>query len=590
MGSLGENSALSKILAETSDPICGIGDDGQINFWNQAAERTFGYPKPEAVGSQLTDLFSLDECETETLEEIIELFEPTTWQVFDSEEFEITATMAEGSRTKVSLRPIERHYDVILCFVEPIEERHFEVSEIDCEDLKIYRQMVDGSTDMLAAADANERFLYANESYRNFHGIEEPVEGKPLEAVLSLENYSEIRSRIARVLDGENINFRMKRQGPEGDLRKLNVKYYPLRDEEGTVIGGITSLRDITELEQRGTALRESWETYQEVVDSIPDPIVLFDQDGNILESNNAACRGFEYTEEELSELNFDDLVYDEWVDWIESHLDGHRSDPVVFEAEYLARSGQSFPVEVVSTRIDYFGSEAILTVARDLSDRKEFERQLQEANARLEEFAAVITQDLRNPLTVARGWSEMAESKTASEPIGKIRDALDRMENIIEYTYTLARKGSNIGKLKTVNLQTVIRQSWHAVETEGATLEEEIECSLRGDIDRLSQLFETLFENSISQATEPVRVRVGGLENGRGFFVANDGPKIPKEDRKHSVGSSHIGTPNESAYDIAAIKRIANAHGWHLRLTESELGGARIEFHGVESCDANAD
>jgi signal transduction histidine kinase len=80
------------------------------------------------------------------------------------------------------------------------------------------------------------------------------------------------------------------------------------------------------------------------------------------------------------------------------------------------------------------------------------------------------------------------------------------------------------------------------------------------------------------------VAVTVGDLPDGAGFYVADDGPGIPPEQRDAVLDPGVSSTAGGTGFGLAIVRRIAGAHGWDVTVTESETGGARIEFRGVET------
>ena len=110
---------------------------------------------------------------------------------------------------------------------------------------------------------------------------------------------------------------------------------------------------------------------------------------------------------------------------------------------------------------------EGIVVNAREITGRKQRECELERANERLEEFASVISHDLRNPLNVARGHLELAQETPAraqtegSQHLDTVDSALDRMEAIIDDVLTLAREGRSIGETGLVELATSARAAW---------------------------------------------------------------------------------------------------------------------------------
>ncbi|PSP43570.1 hypothetical protein BRC68_06510, partial [Halobacteriales archaeon QH_6_64_20] len=262
-------------------------------------------------------------------------------------------------------------------------------------------------------------------------------------------------------------------------------------------------------------------------------------------------------------------------------------------------RSAISVPIgdfgvfQAVSTDKDEFDAEdlelaetlvahVVATVERVRRER-ELERgreELERQNDRLEEFASVVSHDLRNPLGVAQGYLEMVRESGAEEDFAKIDRAHDRMEAIIEDVLTLARQGRTVGDTHSVSLADVVETAWSAVETTDTelTIEEGLG-TIEADESRLRELFENLFRNAIEHGGEDVTVRVGELANERGFFVEDGGPGIPADEREqvfdHGFSTSEEGT----GFGLPIVRRIAEAHDWNTTVSEGESGGARFEI-----------
>jgi signal transduction histidine kinase len=75
--------------------------------------------------------------------------------------------------------------------------------------------------------------------------------------------------------------------------------------------------------------------------------------------------------------------------------------------------------------------------------------------------------------------------------------------------------------------------------------------------------------------------VTVGDCSEG--FFVADNGPGIPPE-KRDSIFEFGYTSGGGTGLGLAIVDHVASVHGWEVRVTESDTGGARFEFHGVES------
>jgi two-component sensor histidine kinase len=223
-----------------------------------------------------------------------------------------------------------------------------------------------------------------------------------------------------------------------------------------------------------------------------------------------------------------------------------------------------------------------ILTLT-DVTERRQNRKELERQNERLENFASVVSHDLRNPLNVARGHLELAREEGSDEHLDAIASAHDRMETLIEDILTLARQGQPIDAYETVDLATVARRSWDSVEHDAATLSVEESIEFNADPDRLQQLLENLMRNAITHGGATVEIRIGQLSDRAGFFVADDGVGIPEADREEVFDSGFTTEPDGTGFGLAIVAEIVEAHGWQIEVTESDVGGARFEIVGVE-------
>ena len=75
--------------------------------------------------------------------------------------------------------------------------------------------------------------------------------------------------------------------------------------------------------------------------------------------------------------------------------------------------------------------------------------------------------------------------------------------------------------------------------------------------------------------------ITVGPLDGRHGFFVEDDGPGIPSEERETVFEYGHTTAEEGTGLGLAIVEEIAEAHGWTVSLAESETGGARFELRG---------
>ena len=210
---------------------------------------------------------------------------------------------------------------------------------------------------------------------------------------------------------------------------------------------------------------------------------------------------------------------------------------------------------------------------------RKRLERQ----NERLEQFASRVSHDLRNPLSAAKGRLELARDRHGGDEdiqaaLEAIADADARIDEILEF----ARLGRAVTDPAPVDLDDAAWTAWDRIDERAATMTVEDDVEIRGDRDRVERLLENLLRNAKEHGDADVTVRIGALQNGSGFYVADDGPGIPAADRETVFESGYTTSGEGSGLGLAIVDEIASAHEWDVHVTESASGGARFEFAGV--------
>lgn len=208
-------------------------------------------------------------------------------------------------------------------------------------------------------------------------------------------------------------------------------------------------------------------------------------------------------------------------------------------------------------------------------------EQELTRQNDRLEEFTSIVSHDLRNPLNVAEGRLVLAQEECDSEHLDDVDRALQRMNVLIEDLLTLAREGDQVGELEPVNLGALTETCWENVATGDATLMTDIERRIQADQSRLQQLLENLMRNAIEHGGEDVTVTIGELDGG--FYVEDDGPGIPEDERDDVFDAGYSTAEDGTGFGLSIVKQVADAHGWKVRVTDSSAGGARFEITRVE-------
>ncbi|WP_327051912.1 sensor histidine kinase [Halomicrococcus gelatinilyticus] len=209
---------------------------------------------------------------------------------------------------------------------------------------------------------------------------------------------------------------------------------------------------------------------------------------------------------------------------------------------------------------------------------------------------ASVISHDLRNPLDVAKAHLRAAEETGDPEHFAAVATAHDRMAQIVRDVLTLTRGEEVVDPTEAVSVESAAEDAWCSVDTAGATLDvPDALPTTTADPDRVRRLFENLFRNAVEHGstddrpnpdsagegvaashTPAVTVTVGALEDG--FYVADDGPGIPPDERESVFDPGYTLDGGGTGLGLAIVEQVVAAHDWDLTLTSGRDGGARFE------------
>ena len=335
-----------------------------------------------------------------------------------------------------------------------------------------------------------------------------------------------------------------------------------------------------------GIAAKEFFET---LVENGSDAIITIDESSTILYANQSVERVFGYEPGELVGSDLTKVIperlrqshYDALEEYIETSERNLDWSNVEIPGEH--KDGHEVHLSVTFEEHPLQEKRVFSGIIRDVSARVERERQLEQQNEQLERFASIVSHDLRDPLNAANARvalaSATADGETA-EYLEEIAEIHDRMGALVDDVLTLTKEGESVGETSTVAVEAVAEEAWTTAASADATLDVDSGVTVRADPDRLRTVFENLVGNAMRHAGEDATVTIGPLDGGNGFYVADDGPGIPKEEREHVFDYGYTNAEDGTGFGLNIVESIADAHGWRLEVTESESGGARFEFH----------
>ena len=175
---------------------------------------------------------------------------------------------------------------------------------------------------------------------------------------------------------------------------------------------------EIAERVQAEEALRESEKRFRTLFDYAGDAIAIHDLDGHFLEVNQELCKRLGYSLEEMLQMTPMDIDTSEYSAIVSERIEElHRRGQAFFETAHTRRDGSIIPIEVNSRIIELAGKPAVLSVARDITERKRAEEEKKVLEAKLQQaqkmeaigtLAGGIAHDFNNLLMAIQGHSSL--------------------------------------------------------------------------------------------------------------------------------------------------------------------------------------
>jgi two-component system cell cycle sensor histidine kinase/response regulator CckA len=451
-GPVGSEDNFRTIFEYSGDGMAVIEPGGRFVEVNRAFCESLGYSREDLLGMTVADINSPSTAGlvggriSAVLETGLEVFE-TTHVRRDGSVMPVEAVVRRilfgGSPAMLA---IQRDLTVRRRAEETVREQARLLKQlIDAIPVPISSKSRDGTIQLCNAAYAHGVGLapdYIVGKTLAELGIPEPGQHMEMDDELLAEGSSKFYEGTLKV----------------GDRRpqRMMIGKSPLVAADGQITGIVTFGLDITDRYEAEQALRKSEERFRSLFDNAGDPILINDESGRFLDANRAACKALGYTRDELTTMTVGDVDPPEqsatYPDRVARLL---KEGTVSFDASHLARDGRVIPSEITSTLIELDGKRAILSIAHDMTERKQAESQraiLEEELRQAQKMEGIgrlaggIAHDFNNLLTTIRGnaslaLTELPPGQGPREDLEQIEQAADRAAGLTRQLLAFARR-----------------------------------------------------------------------------------------------------------------------------------------------------
>ncbi|PVX25437.1 MAG: hypothetical protein CW716_07955 [Candidatus Bathyarchaeum sp.] len=578
------------ISDSAQDSIILLDENGEIVYWNLAAEKTFGYTKEEAIGKELHS-FITPERFYENYRKGLKKFKVTGQGSAVGKTLELFAKRKDGTEFPIELSlsalKIKGKWCATGIVRDITEQKKAETALRESE--KRFRELSELLPEVIFETDKKGFLKYVNHAaFERFgYSHEEFEAGLHAHTMLVPEDRKRARETMAKVMKGEKTGsneYTALRK--DGTTFPIIVNSTPII--HGDKVMGIRGIMvDITERKKAEDALAKERKTLEKVTGNLQARLVMVSKDYRILWSNK-------YLTDALGDvtgkicyraLNRRDSVCSgcKVAEVIKTGKRAVHEQPINHpkHGQYLL-SITSIPIK------DEIGNVTeVLELAVDITERKKAEdalkdtlKEMETLNEKLSVIGKLTRHDARNKLSVIANNVYLAKNMlskdtAALENLNSIASSIDQIEKILEFARNYEMLGTE--ELSYIDVKKSFDEAIMLLSCPN-NIKPINDCeglNVRAD-SSLRQIFYNLIDNSMKYGEKVSYIKVHSTErkDNLKLIYEDDGVGIPKaEKEKIFVEGYGKGT----GYGLYLIRKICESYGWTIQ--ETGVFGKGIQF-----------
>jgi PAS domain S-box-containing protein len=470
---------------------------------------------------------------------------------------------------------------------------------------QLYRSIFESVSDVvfLIAVEGPGRFRYraSNAALIRQTGLD-ALEGRTPHEVLLPEVADTVCAEYRHCVDTKAPHaFETVFDLPKG-RQVWETRLTPIPDETGAVTLVAAIGRNVTAARKAHDDAVAREHSLTVLFDAIPDPVLLIDPGTGVAwRFNAAAAAQLGYTMEDFGRLSVRDYEAMESAEETANHIARIVANgPEVFETRHRHRDGHLLDVRVSACPVDMDGQAGLLCVFTDVSGPKRLQEDLKRSNAELEQFAYVISHDLRAPLRMITSFAQLIErdmgerlSDTSRGFLTHVEQGGQRMDEMLLALLSYSRVGRQGDPMTLLPARELVDEALAyldpAIRERGAVVTVSgswpaVEVSRNEGV----RLFQNLIGNALkygpSDGPTEVTVSVDRDPEGWRFAVADNGigidpaqvPRLFKVFQRLHTREQYEGT----GIGLAICRRIVERHGGRICIESDGPGrGTTVLF-----------
>ena len=603
------------IFENVNDVVFAYDSEFVVLSVSPSVEKTLGYKPEELVGKKVQELNVL-------APESLETASKNALHVLEGERispsvYEFVKKDGTKGFGEITSSPLIREGKIIgvIAVARDITERRQMEEEIRESEEKL-KQFLEFAPDAIYVTDINGVFLDGNKQAEIMTGYsKKELVGKSIvEAGLLPEEH------VSKAIELIQKSMNEQKTGPDemelirkdGSRIWVEISSMPVKRGDRIEVLGIA--RDTTDRKRIENALREAEEKTRNILQSSPDAIVVTDLNGTMIDCNQEALKlaGVSTKEEFLGKNTFDLISprdHEKSMKNMEMLLE--RGTIRDFEFTLIAKNGREFPAEVsMSLMCDHTGEpKYFVATLKDITERKEMLRKLEEYSQQLEDMvekrtkqlkeaqeqlvkaerlaaigqvAAMVGHDLRNPLTGIKGATYYLKTRLVQKMDAKSKEMVELIERDVEYSNKIITDLMDYSReirlefFKT-SPKSIMNETLSVIQVPESVkvldlTQDSIQITL--DIDKMKRVFANLTKNAIDAMPRGGKITISSRESGGNveFIFKDTGTGIAKEIVEKIWTPFFTTKAKGMGLGLAICKRVIEAHGGRI-FVESIVG-----------------
>ncbi len=608
MGSALENQGVfQKITDCLKDPVILVDEKAHVSYWNQAAEKTFGYTREEAIGKGIHGLVvPKNMCKEgkERIEHSVKTFAETGVGYFTIGNVELVGRCKDGSEfpVELSISPLKLSGKwAAVGVVKDISKRKKDAEKMKDEEERYHALFNRAPSGVLIIDPETTCFVEFNDvAHKQLGYSREEFEKLCLSDIEGRESPSKIKSRIADILKVGGGEFETEHLTKDGAHKNMLVTIRTIKLKNKTFLHSI--FHDITEIRKVEKALLESEAEYRQLVELAQEGVWVVDKNYVTTFVNPRMCQMLGCPQSEMVGKDIFQFLDSSFVADAKAFLSAYSEGlSGNFEFEFVKKDKSRIYTSIATSQItDDLGNKVgTLALLADITVRKQMENELEKYSKHLEELiqektsqlqlaqaqiikserltaigelAGMVGHDLRNPLSGIKNAAYYLEKKDSATLSDRSREMLSIISKCVDHSNKIVNDLLDYSREIRLERKDIILEALFSETLAMVQIPKKVKVKKRlsdttklsADMDKLKRVFVNLIKNAIDALPDGGTISLVSKEvNDKVEIIFSDnGTGIP-EDILPKIFSPLFTTKAQGmGFGLAICKRIVEAHG----------------------------